>query len=260
MSNPIRYDTLLVRYLALELHERLAGRRLAAVQLDREGRRVVLDLDADILVWELHPNRGDVRMVAASGGAATGQGGVPRLPRRAVIRGVHALPDERILIFELGGSGKMVNRARRIVIELLTNQWNALAVDPAGRILNVLRPRQGGTRPLHTGAVYVAPPATERAGRERPISDDDWRALLQAAPAAQRAKRLVAAVAWTSPLNAESILGDTDGPLDEAYARYAAIASLPAPSPCLIETDRGVQPYPLPLPGRNVQQIGRAHV
>ncbi|HEX7119032.1 MAG TPA: NFACT RNA binding domain-containing protein [Longimicrobiales bacterium] len=250
MSNAIRYDALLVRYLAAELDGRLRGARLETLGFDRERRAATLGLaGAEALTWRLHPGDGTVR----PGPAPAPPVEVP-LPRRATVRAVQAAPDERLLELRIDSPRPRPDRAARIVVELMGNQWNVVAVEPGGRILAVLWPRSAGGRRLAPGAPYEPPAPAGRHGADAPLTPEAWRALLGDVPPRDRARALVAAVAYTSPLNAGPILGDaarsdTPDALAAAYDRYRAIASLPAPSPCLLRTDRGAQPYPVPLPG-----------
>lgn len=270
MSNAIRYDSLLVHYLARELHERLSGRRLQGVRLDGEQRRVVLDLETETLLWELHPTRGWLRVAAASAAgdgpaaaasaAAEGWGGREvRIQRKARVRAVSALPDERILEIRVDAAGP--DRAARLVVELMTNQWNMAALDPDGRIVAMLWAREAGGRVLRRGAPYEPPSGHEpRAGIGTPLTLEGFRDLLADVPPGKRKSALVRGVAWTSPLNAWAILGpageepaaspepQAEDLLVPAHERYMGLASLPDPHPRIAELDRPTL-YPLPLPG-----------
>lgn len=257
MSNAIRYDSLLVHYLALELDQRLAGRRLQAVRFEGDQRRLVLDFEAELLVWELHPTRGWIRVVpggAEAGGAgAEGWGGREvRVQRKARVREVVAHPDDRILEIRLDAGGP--DRASRLVLELMTNQWNAAAVDSAGRIVAVLWSREAGGRTLRRGVPYETPGGrAPRAGVEEPLGREELEALLGDVEPAARKGALLRHVAWTSPLNVWPILGSAaeeadGGALAAAHARYAALARRPEPHPRIVELDRPAL-YPLPLPG-----------
>lgn len=246
----IRYDSLLVRYLARELDERVGGAGLEALEFDPERREAVVALEGgDGILWRLHPTDG-----AVVPGPAPSLPTPVALPRRATIRRVGTAPDERYLWFEVGTPNPRPDRTARIVVELMGNQWNVLALDPSGRIIAALWPRSAGGRRLFPGAAYAAPPASTRRGATSPVSLEEWRGLLGGVAPEDRARVLVDHVAYTSPINAAAILGDAardDGAdaLDAAYERYAALASLPEPAPCLLRTERGAQPYPLPLPG-----------
>lgn len=249
MSNAIRYDSLLVRYLGQELEGRLCGRSVEALRLDPDARQVALVVDGEALVWRLHPTDGSVLL----GPPPALPVEVP-IPRRARVRAIVVPDDERLLSIELSSPRHRPGRAARLSIELLGNQWNAVAVDPEGRIVAVLWKRSAGERRLVPGQVYAAPPASDRVGAGAPIDRDTWRTLLGAEDPAHRERVLVARVAYTSPINAAPILGSaardaSPAALDEAYDRYVALASMPTPDPRLLRVDRGPQPYPVPLPG-----------
>ncbi len=257
MSNTIRYDALLVHYLARELDERLAGQRLRAARFDPDQRRFALEMDDETLVWELHATRGWLRAVPGppEGGSTATQGWAARdirIKRRARILRVSAAADDRLLdiVIDAGGA----DRAARFVVELLTNQWNVAALDPAGRMVAVLWAREVGGRTLRRGESYAPPAAREpRAGLDTPVDADAFRDLLAGVEPSKRRGALLRGVAWTSPLNAWAILGEAerperDEPPDDAYARYLALASRPEPRPRILALDRPTL-YPLPLPG-----------
>jgi len=54
----IRWDSLLARDTAQELHEALAGARLRALRFDGRVRDVVMFFRSTTLLWRLHPERG----------------------------------------------------------------------------------------------------------------------------------------------------------------------------------------------------------
>ena len=246
VSTRIRYDPLLVRYLAAELGERLAGKRLAALGLDPARRVAVLDFGDTALVWDLHPLRGWLWL-----GPAPATPEVYPFPRDVVVRAVTAPADERALVFELSASQGGV---ARLVVELMTNQWNLLALDADGRIRAVLWRRNAGGRALRPGAPYAPPPGVGREGVGGSIGRGAWHSLLAGVPPEERARALIERVAYTSTLNVGAILGEAATSADEtaleaAYGRYAALAAFPPPSPQLLEASGLRQPYPLPLPG-----------
>lgn len=249
MSNGIRYDSLLVHYLAAELDERLRGRPLNALGLDPARRLAVLDLGGEGVLWDLHPAVGTVRIAPA-----------PVLPepvplaRKTRIRRVIAPSDERLLVFELDAAQRRADRPARLVVELMGNQWNLLALAPDDRLLAVLWRRSAGGRELRPGQRYQPPPLSGRSGAMVPLALETWRELLGALRPENRARRLISDVAYTSPLNAAAILGEAAevedaSALEVAHARYAALATLPPPVPHLLWPATLRQPYPLPLPG-----------
>ncbi|HUE77261.1 MAG TPA: NFACT RNA binding domain-containing protein [Longimicrobiales bacterium] len=253
MSNAIRYDALLVHYLARELDERLAGQRIDATRFDPDQRRFVLELEAETLVWELHPTRGWLRAISGTpeeaGPATRGWASRDvRIKRRARILRVSAAADDRLLDIVIDAGGP--DRASRFVIELMTNQWNVAALDPAGRIVAVLWAREAGGRMLRRGVPYGPPAAREpRAGLDAPLDPDTFRDLVAGVDSSKRRSALLRGVAWTSPLNAWAILGEGEREgLDRAYDRYRAIASRPDQRPRILALDRPTL-YPLPLPG-----------
>jgi hypothetical protein len=280
VSNAIRYDALLVHYLAAELHDRLRARRLRGVRLDPDAHRFTLELDTERMVWELHPTRGWIRVVPTPAGeagqeAVEGWGGRRvRTQRRPRVRRVLAPPDERVLEIEIDAGGP--DRASRFVVELMTNQWNVLALAPDRTIIATLRSREAGGRILRPGAAYVLPGrahvgdpvaagALSREGADEPVPLDRWQEILGEVAPPERARALVRALAWTSPLNAAAILGPAgleeedrhgeagDGgssgdSLTGAWHRYARLAGRPEASPQVLDLGRPT-PYPLPLAG-----------
>jgi predicted ribosome quality control (RQC) complex YloA/Tae2 family protein len=226
--------------------------------MDSGAHRLTLELEGERLVWELHPTRGWLRPVAdpttgTVAEAVEGWGGRRiRTQRRPRVRRVAAPPDERWLEIEIDAGGP--DRASRFVVELMTNQWNALALAPDGTILSALRSRAVGSRVLRTGVPYQPPSAAGRAAREgadEPVGRDRFIELLSGLPPGDRSRALVKAIAWTSPLNATAILGDAAveaAALEPAWNRYRHLAARPAADPHVLELDRPT-PYPLSLPG-----------
>ncbi|HSJ06551.1 MAG TPA: NFACT RNA binding domain-containing protein [Longimicrobiales bacterium] len=251
MSNALRYDSLLVRELASELDRTLVGARIDAVLFDRE-RLMVAVLPAPArrdgtptpsLQWQLHPGSG--HLTHAPGVEVGGR--VP-VRRRSIVTSVTAPPDERLLVLELDAGDAPGGFARRIIIELMPNQWNAIAAGLDGRIVAVLREREAGGRVLRAGVAYVAPERSARAGAAVPPSQDEWRAALGPVPPGERLGALARWAAYASPLNAAWIVGRADvsdepTALDEARARYVALVHGPSRRPALIRLDGRWQPY-----------------
>ena len=250
MSNAIRYDALLVRDLAAELNAALAGARLDAAFLDRAALNVALRTRAGrrgapqppSLLWQLHPSSG--RLLT---GTADTTGGRVQLRAPSPIVRVHAPPDERILFIELDAGDAPGGVARRIIIELITNQWNALATGAEDRIIAVLRERVTRERELRAGVRYVAPPASARPGAQTPLPLAEWLAVLTAVPPGERL-RAVLKFAYVSPLNAAAILGDGDVTAAEhalvrAHERYVALVWSDTREAVLLEEQGRAQPY-----------------
>ncbi len=168
---PLRWDPLLVRALAGELHDRLAGSHLRAIRLDGATRDVVLLFREATLAWPLHPDRGAPLLLPPTEPAASDLGLASR------VRQVRAPVDERILVFELlpsRGRG-----ARDLVIELLGNQWNAVVTEGADARVRHVLVRREGRRPIRVGDAYRPPPPSDREGAEAPLSAARWREILE---------------------------------------------------------------------------------
>jgi hypothetical protein len=251
VSNALRYDSLLVRELARELNDALGRARLDAVLFDRD-RLVVSVLPAPVrrgeapkpaLLWQLHPGSGHVTRAS---GAETG-GRVP-LRRSSVVTSVTAPPDERLLVLELDAGDAPAGFARRIIVELMPNHWNAIATGLDGRIVAVLGKRKGGGRPFCAGGAHPPPDRSARAGAITPPRRDEWHAALAPMPPGERLGALSRWAAYASPLNAAWIIGRADvsaddAALDEAYARYLALAHGRPGRPALFLLDGRWQPY-----------------
>lgn len=257
MSNAIRYDALLVRDFAHELNRTLAGARLDAASLDRESRRVTLRTraarrdrpDPPSLLWQLHPESGHITAPQQDAGS----GGNVQLGTPTTITRVHAPPDERLIVLDLEAPGAPASAARRIIIELVTNQWNAVAVGADDRITAVLRESARGNRVLRAGAAYEQPMRSARAGATSPVDDAAWHEALGAVPAGERLNALLRFAAYTSPLNAAAIIGNADvtadrEALDLALARYRSLVWTAVRTPVLLRLDGRWQPYSRPEP------------
>ncbi|MGQ0560582.1 MAG: NFACT RNA binding domain-containing protein [Gemmatimonadota bacterium] len=182
MSNTIRYDSFLVHHLARELEAGLKGRPVNAIQFDSTEQRVVIDAEDCRLVWELHAARGGLFRTAPLYPLPDSA----ILPKRARVAAVSAIHDERVLIVGLAGERKE-NATFTVIVELLTNQWNAIALDHAGKVLRVLKLRESG-RSFRRGQTYVPPerPAAERSAFRSPLNEsldeEQFRRMLDEAP------------------------------------------------------------------------------
>jgi predicted ribosome quality control (RQC) complex YloA/Tae2 family protein len=251
VSNPIRYDPVLVRALARELDERLRGRAARPSLSFAPDLSATLVLDAgEALRFDLHPSRGWTRIVPAPEDA-------DEEPDARVVA-VSAPPDERVLFIDLADLASFGSARRRVVVELHTNQWNALVT--AGeeeRIISVLRGRDAGERTLRIGARYRPPPPSLRYGtgeETREDAWDAWRTLMGRVAPAERAKAAVRNFAWTSTLTAKAVLGaaalvEDGGELEAAFARWWALRTGEGEHPVLLEGKGGAQPFPAALPG-----------
>jgi len=228
----------MVRALARELDEKLRGARLRGLVFDSDTR-VHLVTAVGTLTVDLHPQNGTFQFTNES---IDTEHGAP-LPGQARIHRVSAPPDERLLLFEIGGrhAGGSI---RRLVIELITNQWNAIAIRENERISRVLRAR-GGARPLEARARYAPPPPTGRAGADHLLSQDEWTRALAPIPAAERPAFALREIAWTSPLNIDWIFGtgseSATAAFEAAYARYVGLVN--AQGGAHYEAAGGIMPY-----------------
>lgn len=259
MSNAIRYDALLVRDLARELDRTHTGVRLDAVVLDRETLRLSLLVRArrrsaappPSLLWQLHPESGHLSRIPSD----RVKGGV-QLGAVTTVARVYAPPDERVLIIELHAHDAPDSAARSIVIELVTNQWNALTLGADGRITGVLRERETRGRVLRAGLPYELPTRSSRAGAGTPLDRAQWHEALKGVQPGERLRTLLRFAAYTSPLNAAAILGAADvsgddAVLDQAFARYTDIVWTGERTPALLRLDARWQPYPRLEPAPN---------
>lgn len=238
MSILVRFDSLLVRHLARELDDALRGRAAAALRLDPDERRASIELADGALVLDLHPSRGWITLESAPPAAPD----IRRLHRTARVRRVSAPPDERILRIDFDGSTSDTRPIRAVVVELLTNQMNVVALNDDGRIVAVLWPRSAGGRELLSGRGYIAPKPSGRQALHEPLPDDAWRAFQYGRDPAQS---LVRNIAWTSTLNAWALA---------SYDDYVRVV-WGEPRPSLVRRpDGGIQPYPHAI-GTDVEHV-----
>ncbi len=243
---PVRHDPILTEALAARIGARWGERGALGLVLDPERRRAALRFrDSPALVFLLHPEDGGYL-----------------LPRERVFTGAEfefrdlrlveasSPPDERLLRLDVGPAP---DRPRfRIVAELHTNQWNLLLLRlPEGEIEHVLWSRRPGERVLETGAEYT-PLASDREGREEPVSPDRWRELLGRTEPGQRRGPALRSMAWLSSVNVDWVL-DADS-LEGTYRRYRELWEVrraaddpEAGEARVLECPWGAQPYPHPL-------------
>lgn len=239
---PIRYDAVLTRSLAAELDLLLVRRTIEELHFDTARRFVRLVFEGDEeLVWLLHPSAGYLLRSRSRLPIGRRRGrGRGLLPAAGRVGAVRAHGDERRLSFELD--------ALSLVIELHSNQWNALLVEE-GTIRSVLWARRAGGRALYVNAPYLDPGGRRRWSREPP-SRAEWLEWWRQTPDADRAADLVRDVAWTSRLNAGFLLAAGPDPL-AVLARLVAIHPAGAaphvgdpPKAWLLQRGAASQPYP----------------
>jgi predicted ribosome quality control (RQC) complex YloA/Tae2 family protein len=239
----------LVAALANELNERLGGSRLRALYLDPGGRSVLLFLDRGTLAVRFRPEELGVTLLDASEPLP----GARTYP--ATLASVAAPPDDRLLLVRFrrvrgAGAGWL------LALELLPNRWNAVWAEGEGQRIRHVLARREGDRPSRPGVPYAPPPPSPREGAHGVLTPERWMEILEALPAGQRRAALLASIAWTSPLNADALLGEaaTSESAREALERGHALwtrlfAATRSPEPRLLTLDGAPQPYPLPLPG-----------
>lgn len=244
---PIRWDPILTRHVARALHRELAGATVRALRLDGAERDLVVLARGRTLVWRLHPSRGYPLLLAEAEPTRSD------LPHHARIRGVDALPDERIVRFQLlprrGGP------AHDLRIELLGNQWNAQVVEAGTGVVRHVLWSRGTGRGHRVGERLADPAPPGRLGVDGALSLREWMDALAPLPSAERPRALVRNIAWTSPLTAGHLLGDdVDGPdevrLAAGFARWRSwVLDEADERPVLLRTPKGGQPYPFPVHG-----------
>src|SRR5262245_22965911 len=163
------------------------------------------------------------------------------LLRRPVVSSVDALRDERILSIGFRG-GKRQNAAHGLLIELLPNASNAIALDEGGRVLKSLFPRSG-SRAQTRGQAYLPPEPLGREGAERPLDFNDWDHLLTSVPAPEIAEQLIARVAYVSAINVHALLTGAGQSIAQSHERYLELI-LGAARPAILPSQ---QPYCHPL-------------
>ncbi|MDB4951034.1 MAG: putative fibronectin/fibrinogen-binding proteinputative [Gemmatimonadetes bacterium] len=252
MSNPIRWDPALARGVAAELDRRLAGRSAhPSPRFDRD-RSATLPLDrGEALRFDLHPDAGWVRVVPRPAGTEA-------LAPTARIARVSAPPDERLLRIDLKEGNRFKGGSRTLVVELHTNQWNALLVDSTDRrIVSLLRTRDAGGRTLQSGAVYAPPGGEPRFGAQKATREEAWafwEATLAPVALPERGAAFLRWFADASPLNARPILApaladDSPAALLVAFERWWALHSQREAFPVVLRSAKGLQPYVAPLDG-----------
>jgi hypothetical protein len=241
---PIRYDALLARALATELGEVTAAGRLEELHFDAARRCLVMVFTGGLdLAWVLHPSSGHLLLRRPEG--------TPRRRRartRGLLQGPESIeavttrPDERRITFE--------SPRLSIVIELHTNQWNALLVEN-GVIRNVLWPRTAGGRALFRNAPY-RPPGDPRTWAAGPPTEIEWQEWWKQTSDTDRATALVRDVAWTSRINTPFILSSPADPA-EVHSRLLSLHpesrpdSPPSEPRAWLLRRKIWQPYPLSL-------------
>ncbi len=230
----MRWDPLLARAVARELDAALDGRRVRALLLDGEGRRVLLYLRDATLACELHPTAGWLSML----GPVDPDRAARPLPAR--VTGIRALPDESALVVGLQRvRGR--DEGLELVLEFSGNRWNAVVVGHRSRTIRgvlVSGDARGGTRV--TGAPWAPLPTGARAGGPdgAPLSREAFREKVTGGRG-----EVLRGVAGASSLNVDALLGPDGWEALERIHDPRAWGAWITPSP------KGRIVYPLPLEG-----------
>lgn len=230
-SMAVRWDSVLVHSLSRELDRRLRRRRCRSYLLDGPNRTIWLFCD-DICV--------EMRLAVGQDRISLHEATPPHNDARglvAEILSVSSPPDERRLVLSLL---RKRGRSRRVdlVLELAQNRRNVLLVErPEGRIVDCLPYRGPGGGNVRPGALYEPPPPPTRLGQDGILSFAEW------ASSSVDRKQMLNEVAWTSPINVESLLRDPRA----GYALWKTLAGEEA-EPVILDTPNGPQPYPNALP------------
>jgi predicted ribosome quality control (RQC) complex YloA/Tae2 family protein len=189
---------------------------------------------------------------------------------------VEHIRDERVLVFVLTrirGRGGTI----RIVVEFVPGRSNATVVEgDEWTIRHVLVPRSG-TRAPKVGNAYPKP-VSDRRGVDVPLALQDWLEIVESEQTPKERKRvLLQQVAFTSPVNAPALLGDSDEPvggtsLETGYELWRHMREIglgadvggspgsgsgqPPRAALTLECEWGDQPYPVELPGYGHQASG----
>lgn len=230
----LRWDPLLARAMARELDSALRGRRVRALLLDSENRKVLLYLRDATLVAEVHPQAGWISLQEAVEPPAEAR----PLPCRVLE--VEALPDEsalRLGLQRIRGKDEGVE----LILDFAAGRGNALVVGHRSRQLrHVLLPRTSGGRALVPGAPWILLPTGDRRGGPGtpPLTEPEFRALVARGRAA-----VLGGVAWASSLNVDALLAPG------GWALLQAMRDPPAWSAWLTPSPRGRVLYPIRLDG-----------
>lgn len=258
------WDAPLTAAVAKELESRLASARLRGHVFDWDRREVALFFRGHTLRWALHPRSGWVTLDPAEDPPGSLR------PLSAELLGVGALPDERVLRMRFR---KVRGRVRdvQLVVELMTNQWNALMVEgPEERIRHLLWTRPQEDRPLVVGHPYRPPPPSSRRGIQDPPGREEWKAFLRDMAAGASEHSVLDGLAFSSGLNLPALLAE-EGPSNKeteeeasgdivagrmaGYTLWSGLRTLEDLRPCILESTRDKQPYVFDLYGFDCRTV-----
>jgi len=139
---------------------------------------------------------------------------------------------------------------------------------PEEWIRHLLWTRRSEARTLVVGHPYVAPDPPGRRGLIQPLTLEEWEGLVRGIDGEETQESFLETVAFASSLNLSSLLerqeverqeverpgeGDRPGTGGAAgHSLWLQLKSLDPLQPCVLETTRGFQPYPVILKGFRV--------
>ncbi|MFH1766392.1 MAG: NFACT RNA binding domain-containing protein [Gemmatimonadota bacterium] len=243
------WDAPLTAAVAKELNALLTDDRLRAHGFHWDNRELVLYFRSHTLRWFLHPRHGWVTLHPPKEPPEGSR------PLSADLVRVEARSDERLLRFHFQ-KARGRNRSIQVIVELMTNQWNALLVEGQEEwIRHLLWTRRSESRKLVVGQSYEAPAPPGRRGLDPALTEEEWSTLVRNHREQEDQSSLLETVAFTSPLNLPALFG-TGGAGDPrgregdvGYFLWLKLRTLDSLQPCVLETDRGLQPYPVILKG-----------
>jgi len=203
----------------------------------REAAVVLVHFRDATLEVDLSPRRG----VIVVGPATEPEPGAEPLP--AVLAEVGALRDERVIVMRFRRvRGRKPHPA--LVVELLTNRWNAILADgPELRVRKRLRAVRSSPHPI--GQPWVAPGIDSAALTRQPVDSVQWRNLVEGVEPPEARSALLSRVEYLSGLNVAYLLDAPDP--DEGFRRWQVLAEGRDAVPCVLRRTSGLQPYPWPL-------------
>jgi hypothetical protein len=239
------WDAPLTAAVARELDALLRGARLSGHRFRWEERELSLFFRTGTLRWALHPGQGWVTFLPPESVPPDAR------PLSARVVGVEAPPDERLLrihLRKLRGNSHPI----QVVVELMTNQWNALLVEgEEERIRHLLWTRRPSGRTLSVGHPYLPPEPSRRRGIHETLSLQEWREITEVPGGENRNGVILGQLAFSSAVNLPALLGKVPagGGSASGYLLWKRLRSLDPLQPCVLDLPRGKQPYPVVLEG-----------
>ena len=256
----VAFDAVLVAALARELEDRLRDARLRALRLDRAGRSLSLLFRESTLRFGLRPEAGSLTWHEPS------DPGPDDRPLAGRLKSAVALADDRVLRLSLRkahGSPSVVD----VMVEWVTNRWNAVVTEGAEEVVRHVLVELEGAHAPRVGQAWSPPPPSQREGADGGLTLELWRERLLAVAPAERRSTLIAAFAWTSPVNADALLGlaaqeggaAAERSLASGHELWRGLAAVALGrremAPVLLHNPSGPQPYPFPLTGTDEEAI-----